>query len=219
MKIDKKSVWLFAGLCVLVIGFLVFVGVTQFGGKEKTPADGNVTAALPDGEVQKMSDSKSEAFRGRVSTAEYFDQLGTQLDGEDISLVSSPEEEIPGQARNDYHDGSATGESSVSRVFGAPDSPVGDGRSRPAMTGGGASASRPMTEQERLDYDRRRAEMVRQVQQDAVSTAGTTFGGLVGDIASTVIRTGATIARSASGELSVSVVSGYKFYLVKSERK
>ena len=54
---------------------------------------------------------------------------------------------------------------------------------------------------------------------DAISTARTTFGGLVGDIASTVIRTGATIAKSASGEVSVSVVSGYEFYLVKSERK
>ena len=50
---------------------------------------------------------------------------------------------------------------------------------------------------------------------DAISTAGTTFGGLVGDIASTVIRTGAT----TSGEVSVSVVSGYEFYLVKAERR
>jgi len=31
--------------------------------------------------------------------------------------------------------------------------------------------------------------------------------------------TGASIARSASGEVSVNVVSGYEFYLVKSERK
>lgn len=59
----------------------------------------------------------------------------------------------------------------------------------------------------------------RQATNDAISTAGTTFGGLVGDIASTVIRTGATIAKSASGELSVSVVSGYEFYLVKAERR
>ena len=58
-----------------------------------------------------------------------------------------------------------------------------------------------------------------QARNDAISTAGTTFGGLVGDIASTVIRTGASIARSASGEVSVSVVSGYEFYLVKSERR
>ena len=54
---------------------------------------------------------------------------------------------------------------------------------------------------------------------DAVSTAGQTFGGLVGNIASTVIRTGASIAKSATGELSVSVVSGYEFYLVKSEKR
>ncbi len=59
----------------------------------------------------------------------------------------------------------------------------------------------------------------RQATNDAISTAGTTFGGLVGDLASTVIRTGATIAKSASGEVSVSVVSGYEFYLVKAERR
>ena len=54
---------------------------------------------------------------------------------------------------------------------------------------------------------------------EAISTAGTTFGGLVGDLASTVIRTGASIARSATGEVSVNVVSGYEFYLVKSDRR
>ena len=59
----------------------------------------------------------------------------------------------------------------------------------------------------------------RKAADDAVSTAGQTFGGLVGDIASTVIRTGASIAKSATGELSVSVVSGYEFYLVKSEKR
>lgn len=54
---------------------------------------------------------------------------------------------------------------------------------------------------------------------DAISAAGTTFGGLVGDLANTVLRTGATIARNANGEVSVSVNSGYQFYLVKAERK
>ena len=53
---------------------------------------------------------------------------------------------------------------------------------------------------------------------DAISAANSTFGGLVGDLANTVLRTGATIAKSASGELAVKVVSGYEFYLVKSER-
>lgn len=59
----------------------------------------------------------------------------------------------------------------------------------------------------------------RKASDDAISTAGQTFGGLVGDIASTVLRTGASIAKSASGEVSVSVVSGYEFYLVKSEKR
>lgn len=54
---------------------------------------------------------------------------------------------------------------------------------------------------------------------DAISAAGTTFGGLVGDLANTVLRTGATIARNANGEVSVSVNSGYQFYFVKAERK
>lgn len=59
----------------------------------------------------------------------------------------------------------------------------------------------------------------RRASADAISAAKSTFGGLVGDLANTVLRTGATIARSASGELSVKVVSGYEFYLVKVERK
>lgn len=58
----------------------------------------------------------------------------------------------------------------------------------------------------------------RRASSDAISAANSTFGGLVGDLVNTVLRTGATIAKSASGELSVKVVSGYEFYLVKSER-
>lgn len=58
----------------------------------------------------------------------------------------------------------------------------------------------------------------RRASYDAISAANSTFGGLVGNLANTVLRTGATIAKSASGELSVKVVSGYEFYLVKSER-
>ena len=59
----------------------------------------------------------------------------------------------------------------------------------------------------------------RQMSDDAISTAGRTFGGLVGDLANTVLRTGATIAKSATGEVSVSVVNGYEFYLVKVEKR
>ena len=59
----------------------------------------------------------------------------------------------------------------------------------------------------------------KKVSDDAISMAGRTLGGLVGDLASSALRTGATLAKSANGEKSVAVVSGYEFYLVKSERR
>lgn len=59
----------------------------------------------------------------------------------------------------------------------------------------------------------------KKVENDALSASGATFGGLVGDIANTIIRTGVNIARSSSGEVSVNVASGYEFFLVKSERR
>ena len=59
----------------------------------------------------------------------------------------------------------------------------------------------------------------KKAENDALSASGATFGGLVGDIANTIIRTGVNIARSSSGEVSVNVSSGYEFFLVKSERR
>lgn len=363
MQLDKKKqALLFGAICVLVIGFLIFVFISQFGGGSKAPAEESVTATIPDGEVQKMSDSKSEAFRGRVSTEDYFAELGMLSDEEEISLVSSEGRPAAQAGTAPTMTQEQSDEAAVARTFGTP--PPSSAAPAPSrrFSGGGGSASRPMTEQERLDYDRRRAEMVRDVlvgsseeataetpapepqsidlsavgssdgiissldddfedaavqyegakrpfkcmfvrdqkitsgqrvtlrlledynqdgvripanthlaaickigdrlelqvrsleingriiplaldaydtdglqgiycpetssqknsrtaTNDAISTAGTTFGGLVGDIASTVIRTGATIAKSASGEVSVSVVSGYEFYLVKAERR
>lgn len=366
---DKKKILIACiALGVLLVGTMVWFFISENSGKGGNPSESSVTATLPDGEVQRMTDSKSEAFRGRVSTDDYFDQLGArQADDEDISLVSSEGDarSAPGMTTTPQE---SSGEAAVARTFGGPppsSAPVASAPSR-RTSGGGGSASRPMTEQERLDYDRRRAEMVRDVlvggaseetpdqagsdepapvqsidlsslgssddiissldddfedaavqyegakrpfrcmfvrdqkltsgqrvtlrlledynadgiripanthlaaickigdrlelqvrslemngriiplaldaydtdglqgiycpetssaknsrtaTNDAISTAGTTFGGLVGDIASTVIRTGATIAKSATGEMSVSVVSGYEFYLVKSERR
>ena len=377
MQLDKKKqALLFGAICVLVIGFLIFVFISQFGGGSKAPAEESVTATIPDGEVQKMSDSKSEAFRGRVSTEDYFAELGMLSDEEEISLVSSEGRPAAQAGTAPTMTQEQSDEAAVARTFGTP--PPSSAAPAPSRrsSGGGGSASRPMTEQERLDYDRRRAEMVRDVlvgsseeataetpapepqsidlsavgssdgiisslddefedaavqyegvkrpfkcmfvrdqkitsgqrvtlrlledynqdgvripanthlaaickigdrlelqvrslemngriiplaldaydtdgmqgiycpetsasknmqgiycpetsasknsrtaTNDAISTAGTTFGGLVGDIASTVIRTGATIAKSASGEVSVSVVNGYEFYLVKAERR
>ena len=364
-QIDKKTLILFIVLAVLVVGLVVVMLISSF----KSPSNGvsekaSISATLPDGEIQEMEGRKSVAFRGSVSTDDYFDQLGAvSADDGDISLVSAEGDSraAPGMAATRQD---SSGEDAVARTFGAP--PATSETHTPApvrRSPSGGSSARSMTSEERLDYDRRRAEMVRdvltgesdetpvtedapelpksidlsavgsadgiissldddfedaavqyegakrpfrcmfvkdqklksgqrvtlrlledynadgiripanthlaaickigdrlelqvrslemngriiplaldaydtdglqgiycpetsaskgakQAGNDAISTAGTTFGGLVGDLASTVIRTGASIARSASGEVSVSVVSGYEFYLVKSERK
>ncbi|MCR5326477.1 MAG: conjugative transposon protein TraM [Bacteroidales bacterium] len=346
----------------LLIG-LLFISFRPSG--PKTSADEGVTQTITDGIAQEMADSKSDAYRGRVSTEEYFAELGKLTDGEDISLVSSDGKPASQTASAPAMTQEQSDEAAVARTFGTPPPSSSSSSAAPSRrsSGGEGSGSRPMTEQERLDYDRRRAEMVRDVltggaseeaqaeepkaepqsidlsavgssdgiisslddvfedaavqyegakrpfkcmfvrdqkitsgqrvtlrlledynmdgvripanthlaaickigdrlelqvrsleingriiplaldaydtdglqgiycpetssqknsrtaTNDAISTAGTTFGGLVGDIASTVIRTGATIAKSASGEVSVSVVSGYEFYLVKAERR
>ena len=359
---DKKKMLIAViALAVLLVGALVWMVLS---GKKPATEETQVTATIPDGEAQKMSDSKSEAFRGSVSTDAYFEMLAGREADEDISLVSSSDTSTP--SAGGAAPAASSGESSVDRVFGAPPASSSTPAASPSSghrASGGGGASRPMTSDERLDYDRRRAEMVRDVltggaaeetpaeepkpeplsidlsavgssdgiissldddfddaaveyegakrpfrcmfvrdqkitsgqrvtlrlledcveggvripanthlaaickigdrlelqvrslemngriiplaldaydtdglqgiycpetsaaknrqraSQDAISTAGTTFGGLVGDLASTVIRTGATIAKSASGEVSVNVVSGYEFYLVKSERR
>ena len=346
---------------------LMLLPMFKRGDSPASEAGSSVAVTLPDAEVKQMADSKSEAMRGAVTLDKYFDELKPEgADSEeDMSLVSTDSSSpaaapaaapsSPSGTAVDRVFGPAPSPSSASPEVFSPSSPI----SRPRR--GGSSASRPRTEEERLEYDRKRAEMVRDVltggaageetpeapeaaepvaidlsavgssdgivstlddepsegvsygvrpfrcmfvrdqklvsgqrvtlrlledlpldgvivpanthlsaickigdrlelqvrslemngriipltldaydtdglqgiycpetasskaskraADDAVSTAGQTFGGLVGDIASTVIRTGASIAKSATGELSVSVVSGYEFYLVKSEKR
>ena len=60
---------------------------------------------------------------------------------------------------------------------------------------------------------------VKTATNDLITTAGSSLGGLVGNLANTAIRTGATIARTASGENTVTINSGYEFYLVKNEKR
>lgn len=356
---DKKKMLIAViALAVLLVGALVWMVLS---GKKPATEETQVTATIPDGEAQKMSDSKSEAFRGSVSTDAYFEMLAGREADDDISLVSSSDTPTP--SAGGATPAASSGESSVDRVFGAPPTTSSAPAASSHRSSGGGGASRPMTSDERLDYERRRAEMVRDVltggaaeetpaeepkqeplsinlsavgssdgiissldddfddaavqyegakrpfrcmfvrdqkitsgqrvtlrlledyveggvripanthlaaickigdrlelqvrslemngriiplaldaydtdglqgiycpetsaaksrqraSQDAISTAGTTFGGLVGDLASTVLRTGATIAKSTTGEVSVNVVSGYEFYLVKSERR
>lgn len=48
---------------------------------------------------------------------------------------------------------------------------------------------------------------------NAVSTATSSLGGMMGRVAGAALNTGATLIRSATGETTVSVIAGYQFYL------
>ena len=145
-----------------LVGLLVISFIPQ---KKDGQADEGVTQTITDGIAQEMADSKSDAYRGLTSTDDYFEQLGARMEAdEDISLVSSSGSSAPAAAAGASPVASSS-ESSVDRVFGAPPT----SSSTPAATSsnhrssGGGAASRPMTSDERLDYERRRAEMVRDV--------------------------------------------------------
>ena len=174
---DKKSWMLFVLMLVALIGLLWLVFLP--GCRDETAAE-KVAMAVPEGIAEEIPESKREAYqeKGRksVSTDEYFEMLMAE---EEISLVSS--EKIPGLAGNDGQDVSGRmdgamvqpgkGGSAAERVFG----PAPVERSVPRQSGGssgsggsagaggysGAVRQRQMSEEEQLEYDRKRAEMVR----------------------------------------------------------
>ena len=175
MAVDKKQMWLFGGLCVMFAVGIVLMLLPMFkrGGAPTSEDVGSVAVTLPDAEVKQMADSKSEAMRGAVTLDKYFDELKPEgADSEeDMSLVSTnPSSHAaapaaapssPSSTAVDRVFGPAPSPSSASPEVFSPSSPI----SRPR--GGGSSASRPRTEEERLEYDRKRAEMVRDVLPEA----------------------------------------------------
>ena len=91
-KNNKKMVWGFAALCVAVVGLVVYAVVSQFKpSKQDQTERQSIEIDIPDGVAQEMADRKSDAFRGKVSTAEYYEYLGDRAASadEDISLVSA----------------------------------------------------------------------------------------------------------------------------------
>lgn len=142
--------WAFGGLCVLVVGAVGLMVFTTFH-RPKVAAPENVALSIPDGEVRPMESSKSAAMRGAVTLDRYFEELGEELGEEDVSLVSSTKE-VPVAPVPDVAE---RPEAAVTRVFGAPDG------ERAAVSGGRSGGG--MSREERLAYDRQRAEMVREV--------------------------------------------------------
>ena len=159
---DKKKKWLlFAALAAVVVGLIVVMVFSVFvPSREPVGASGSVVSVIPEGEAERLEDSKSKVYRG--STEDYYEMLAS-LDPatEDVSLVSSSpamDSSEPVAAST----ASARPEAAAERVFGpAPSSPTPS--TQRSSGGGGHSPSRPMTSEERLEFDRKRAEMVRDV--------------------------------------------------------
>ena len=136
MAVDKKTMWAFIGLASMLTVGIVMMVVSSFKGRSSGPAPDSVTLTVPDGEIKEVPDSKSAAMRGAVSLDKYFAELDEdEKEGEDVSLVSGdPAEKAASEQRVAESD-----EAVVARTFG------------------------PMTPEEKLEYDRKRAEMVRDV--------------------------------------------------------
>lgn len=155
----KKTFVLFVLMCLLLAGLLVYIVMS---GRHKDISGGMESDALqeiPSGFAREVPDKKSESYQERVNitTEDYFDMLPCSGE-DDMSLLSEAEkpEKIVGAEGN----GSA-----ADRVFGPgthglghlPD--VGTDKS-PSRA---ASPIQQMTQDERLEYDRRRIEMVKEV--------------------------------------------------------
>ena len=158
MAVDKKTMWAFIGLASMLTVGIVMMVVSSFKGRSSGPAPDSVTLTVPDGEIKEVPDSKSAAMRGAVSLDKYFAELDEdEKEGEDVSLVSGePAEKAASEPRAAESD-----EAVVARTFGVP--APSEEPSRPRASSGGGSSARPMTQEEKLEYDRKRAEMVRDV--------------------------------------------------------
>ena len=155
-----RKVWLYLGFGGIVVSVLVMALCNAFGGKGASVAEEKVTVNVPEGVAVPVYDSKTEAYRNtHVSTDQYFAQLSAE---EDISLVSSEGNDVKEKQSVVIEDEGAA----AKRVFGDSEvSVVGSAMERspvkPGMTGSSGYVS--MTQDQRLEYDRRRAEMVRDV--------------------------------------------------------
>ncbi len=187
-QIDKRKIKYIAGfggiviLLVIAMGYFIFgLGKSPSGQSSGQPA--SVSQSVPSGESQKIMESKSEAYqtgsvqRKRSALDGYFETLAPA--GEDISLVSDDASSAGGSGSSGAAGasgdgassfGQASGSDAVTRYLGGPPS---DASTSSSGSAAGGSASRgagssvrsisSMTPEEKLEYDRRRAEMVRDV--------------------------------------------------------
>ena len=198
-KIDTRAIKIFGGIGLIIVALIVAVGYFVFGGGSKPKQEGqpaSVSQSVPSGESQKIMESKSEAYqtggvqRKRSALDGYFQTLAPE--GEDISLVSDDESSAGSsgasgsagaQGSGASTAGQASGSDAVTRYLGGPssDEASSSGSSSSGSgyrgssgnrSGNGGSSISSMTPEEKLEYDRRRAEMVRDVLTDQNGAGG-----------------------------------------------
>lgn len=175
MKLGKREICIYAAVSVVCILMVWLMGRFIFGfwGVDSSEPEAEVVSVVPDGEAEPIHESKSEAYRSDVgrrneSIDDYFGRLAPEGD-EEISLVSG--EGMPDRSRVGARDDGGGRDDGEGRFDGSgrhcgldPQSGVG---SSPRRNGSGAATISLMSPEEKLEYDRRRAEMVRDVLTDS----------------------------------------------------
>lgn len=145
----KKTLVLFGVLCVCVTEVVAYMAISSFNVRERAE-NTDILLDVPEGIAMPIPERKKIAYQDRkiVSTEEYFDMLSTE---EEIVPIGQ-EDKTPQVSSAPDKGGSA-----VNRVFGfAPEQPkVHD---EPVVR-----KPYQMSNDEKLEYDRKRAEMVRDV--------------------------------------------------------
>lgn len=170
MEADKKKKFIMiGGAAILFLAMAYYLLGDQISFKQKDTEDRSVTTVLPEAEEVELTASKSDIYRAKTQrerdAESYFAGLGREDDGdfEDISLTSESVSAEPVQVSGKTtHDAMAT-------LFPEPvvEEPVAKPAPKKTSSGSGGSkktsAVATMSAEEKMEFDRKRAEMMRDV--------------------------------------------------------
>lgn len=170
MEADKKKKFIMiGGAAILFLAMAYYLMGDQISFKKSSTEENSVTTVLPEAEEVELTASKSDIYRAKTQrerdAESYFAGLGREDDGdfEDITLTSESVSAEPVQVSGKTtHDAMAT-------LFPDPvvEEPVAKPAPKKTSSGGGGgkktSAVETMSAEERMEFDRKRAEMVRDV--------------------------------------------------------
>ncbi len=170
----KKKMMFIGGAAVVFLGLVYYLLGDMISFKKEDTESGTVTTVLPEAESVELSDSKSDIYRAKTQrerdAESYFAGLGREGmdDMEDISLTSESVSAEPVQT------GGKSPQDALATLFPEtvaeePVPSVKPATTKKSSSGGGSSTRKPsssvatMTAEEKMEFDRKRAEMMRDV--------------------------------------------------------